>query len=629
MLRHLLHISAALVLCAATAHAQDNRLGRNAHDGVPAYDADFGQGINFGWYENWTDDDLARLSMGSEDGSVPGIGVNALRPGLFAWFLEQHGYDVRVREFAAYRHLGATENVVMLGFPSHDQRGTEQWCPGSRSGLFRGMWEPIWDDNHGTPYNEDNTYAEYVYKAVMTYRDNIRFYEVWNEPDINYSGNGWKDRRFEGNWFDNEVDPCELNMQAPVRAYVRMLRISYEIIKTLDPDGYVAVGGIGYPSFLDAILRTTDEPMAGAVTAEYPLGGGAYFDALSFHVYPHLEEGFRDWNNDRGRWDWKRHSDAAVSGIETKLRGFEHVLAQWGYDGSVHPRKVTLCTESNLPRQHFQEEAAERSSLEMQRNFIIKILAKSQAWGLTQFHPYQLADHRDPATATGEFDLMGFYRFINDKTLATAERTSTGVAYATYGKLLQGAHVENQRLEWIDLPIGADGVAFRLKNGRTGYVLWAKTSQDGNEYPSIEYTADGDLVSDRYRIAQWDYANTGIHEPVGSTITLTGSPIFILQEAEFGVMTSDFTEVGPAATIEVWPNPTQERVNVRLPAATEAWSVTLTDALGRTVPALASRVGAEGGQTTLALGDLPAGTYLVEASAGGARLVEPIVVLED
>ncbi len=605
---------------------------QTANDIVPAYNADFGQGINFGWYENWTDDNLARLATGTSDGSVPGIGVNALRPGLFAWFLEQHGYDVRVREFATYGQLGATENVVMLGFPSDGQRGTEEWCAGSRSGLFRGMWDPIWDDNNGTPYNENNTYAAYVYKAVLTYRDNVRFYEVWNEPDINYTGNGWKDRRYEGNWFENEVDPCELNMQAPVRAYVRMLRISYDIIKRLDPDAYVAVGGIGYPSFLDAILRTTDEPMTGAVTPDYPLGGGAYFDALSFHVYPHLEEGFRDWDNDRGRWAWKRHSDAAIAGFESKLRGFETVMAEYGYDGSQFPAKVTLCTESNLPRQHFYEEAAERSTMEMQRNFTLKILAKSQAWGLTQFHPYQLADTRKPGEASGEFDLMGFYGYLNDKpTFNDAVRTGTGVAYATYGKLLRGATVEQQRLDWIQLPQGVDGVAFRLKNGRTGYMLWAKTHEDGNEFPTVVYTPKGDIATDKYRIAEWDFATNGAHRPVEGDITLTGSPIFVLQEQEFGVNTPTTSDVSPEkfAGLGVFPNPATTFVEVRLPASDEAWTLTLTDALGRTTSVQQTNVGAEGGQVRLALSDLPAASYQLEAVSGSTRVVETIVVTKD
>ena len=399
---------------------------QTANDKVPAYDSPFGQGMNFGWYAGWTDDNLARLSTGTYDKRVDGVGVNALRPALFGHFLEQWGYKIREDVFKTYLDLGATDNVVIMGFPSEAQRGTEEFCPGSRTRFFKGMWEPIWDDNNGTPYNENNAYAAYLYKAIQVYGPYVRFYEIWNEPDIGDGPNsGWKDRRYEGNWYDNEVPPCELQTKAPVQAYVRMLRISYEIIKRLDPDAYVAVGGLGYPSFLDAILRKTDERSSGKVTAAHPLTGGAYFDAISYHVYPHIGESVKKWNNPAQRFDYTRNSDKAIEGFEARLAAFRNDLALYGYDGSKYPEKVALCTEVNLPRRHFNDEGGIHSSSEMQRNFILKMFARAQALHVAQVHPYQIADNKTEAQATGEFDLMGFYKAIAQQILC-AGRAYTG-----------------------------------------------------------------------------------------------------------------------------------------------------------------------------------------------------------
>ncbi|WP_437333562.1 hypothetical protein [Sorangium sp. So ce394] len=42
----------------------------------------------------------------------------------------------------------------------------------------------------------------------------------------------------------------------------------------------------GYPAFLSAILRYTDNPEGGAATPVHPEKGGAYIDVVDFHYYP-------------------------------------------------------------------------------------------------------------------------------------------------------------------------------------------------------------------------------------------------------------------------------------------------------------------------------------------------------
>jgi hypothetical protein len=55
--------------------------------------------------------------------------------------------------------------------------------------------------------------------------------------------------------------------------YVRMLRITWEVAHKIDPGAHVAVGGLGYASFLSAVLRYTDNPADGSVTTDYPSTG--------------------------------------------------------------------------------------------------------------------------------------------------------------------------------------------------------------------------------------------------------------------------------------------------------------------------------------------------------------------
>ena len=602
-----------------------------ARDLVPAYDADFGQGINFGFYDPWTDQDLARLATGSLDGRVEGIGVNAYRPGLFAYHLERWGYDNLVDEFELYRRLGATQNVVIAGYPSEAQRSQEVWCSdGTRSNLFRGMWEPIWDDDaDGTPYNEANAYAAYLYRAVQTYGDYVRIWEVSNEPDFNYT-HGWKPRGVEGNWFENDIDPCEIAINAPIQAYVRMLRISYEVIKRLQPDDFVAIGGIGSPGFLDAVMRTTDERSSGAVTAEHPYGGGAYFDAMSFHVYPHVDGALRAYSVELGDFVYSRHSDAAADGVLVKQREMDDVLADYGYDGERFPRKVPLCTETNLPRVGFDAVTAEGSSVQMQRNFTLKSLALGQASGLVQFHPYQLADRERASDADGEYDLMGFYHFLGDITDARPEAavaTLTGIAYRTYGELLRGVEYSAELTEAIALPEGARGVGFRRPDGRAAFVLWAETTVDGDEFSSVDYVPAGPLAEGSYELAAPDFAVTRRLVAMDrQSLSLRGTPIFALEREPIEGSVVDGAATSPVADaralgLAAFPNPATRRLTVTLPAGAP-WRLSVVDELGREV---VDDLRGASGEVALDVARLPRGSYYVRAVRGATVATLPFV----
>lgn len=85
--------------------------------------------------------------------------------------------------------------------------------------LPKNLHDPILLDDGSI--NPDNYWASYVYKTVKTYKDFIKIWEIWNEPD------------WVSDWHATEV--CK--QRAPVAAelprfngniydYVRMLRVS-------------------------------------------------------------------------------------------------------------------------------------------------------------------------------------------------------------------------------------------------------------------------------------------------------------------------------------------------------------------------------------------------------------------
>ena len=93
-------------------------------------------------------------------------------------------------------------------------------------------------------------WLEYVRRVVTRYKDRIRYWEVWNEPNL------------EGFWRDkpNAAD------------YTKLLKATYATIKQIDPELVVLLGGVsGIPwPYLEGV---------------YEAGGKDSFDVMNVHPY--------------------------------------------------------------------------------------------------------------------------------------------------------------------------------------------------------------------------------------------------------------------------------------------------------------------------------------------------------
>ncbi len=500
-----------------------------ANDAVAAYPYGFHPSVNLGTYTSFTDETLAELAAGNMAIGVEGAGVKALRPGLFESFLEQFGYDARLAAFQKFAELGLGEHTVIVGFPSAAHRDPTQYCPGIPSEMFANMYTPIWDGGaNGTPYNDENYAAAYFYKLVTIYKDYVRFWEIWNEPGFDYTGGlGYAEPGSPGNWWDNNPDPCDYKLRAPIFHYVRLLRIAWEVIKTVDPDAYIVVSGTGYPSFLDAILRNTDNPVDGSVNAEFPLKGGAYFDVMGYHSYPHFDGSLREWSDTLNDWINYRHSDAAVEGILKTKNTYQGVLANYGYDGSTFPQKQWIITEINLPRKPFGDFIG---SVEAQRNFMIKAMAACMANEIWQMQVYKLAEDTNFDNATMEFDLMGLYKRLNYNNLYFQELNEEGIAHKTASDVLFGKTFDPNRTAQMALGNNMGGGAYKDGNGNFTYVIWAKTQNDQSEVANATYSFPAAMNVQNLLKCDWDASQTHDAASISANnITLTGTPIFLTE----------------------------------------------------------------------------------------------------
>ncbi|MEM9921329.1 MAG: hypothetical protein AAF990_24725, partial [Bacteroidota bacterium] len=501
-----------------------------ANDQVPRYEGTFGYGVNPGSYPHaggryWRDEELAEIAARLE--------LNSERLALYEFFLEQWGYGIRSREFDIYETLGLSDHTVFIGYPSDQHLDPTSFCDEGPSRLFANLYEPIWDGGaNGTAYNDENYYARYVYKMVDTYKDHVRFWEVWNEPDFTYTSHAFDFPGTPGSWWDVDPDPCDLpQLRAPVYHYIRMLRITYEIVKTLDPDAYVAVGGIGFESFLDVLLRNTDNPDGGKVSNDFPLKGGAYFDVLSYHYYPHVANAFRYWDNRIQNWAYTRHSDAGVEGLTQRKTAFQNVLYTHGYNGQLFPEKEWIITETNMPRKRIDNGFG---SPEAQRNFAIKSLIACQQNGICQLHFYKMGEEIDEEDATQEwqlFRLMGLYKNLIGKSLNTVQPTDEGIAIHTTALLLKEYLYAPMQTNNLQLPDDIGGATFRHPDGGLMYVLWGKTKTDLSESATVRYTfpdrLDWKRPGAKLEQYRWDHSKTNRSSEVSSdNIQLDGSPLF-------------------------------------------------------------------------------------------------------
>ncbi|WP_210488995.1 carbohydrate-binding protein [Rufibacter aurantiacus] len=475
------------------------------------YNAPFGFGANMGVFGNgWNDKSLATI--------VSKAGGNSIRPTLPESFVERWGYAIRLNEFKYYAiDLGMKDVTVFLEGPSEAHRDltTYPGCTYS-SKSFKNLYEPIWNSD-GT-VNSNNYYANYVYKLVQTYGPYVKNWEVVNEPDLGSAT--------RSNWLTRAPLPNEMsNFRAPFFNYLRMLRITWEVVKKYNPDDFVTPGGIGYPEFLDAMLRYTDNPNGGAVSSQYPHKGGAYFDMVSYHVYP--AHNLRKWDSNVGGFVYLHNSDYAAAQVITHKNWLEAVLVKYGYNGSTYPKKHFIVTETNINRRTIDWRYG---SDDMQRNFGIKAMVLAQKNGIKQIQIYGVGEAMNAPAAgtsiTSDYKLMGLYENLSRDAYGYEKLAPVGKGFKTTSLLIRDYTYDAGRTAALNLPASVEGGAF-VKNGEYVYVLWAKNPNDKTETYTQPYSFPAGLNISKVDRYEWDFYATGKFIQQASTgLTLNTTPSF-------------------------------------------------------------------------------------------------------
>lgn len=455
--------------------------------------APFTYGLNLGYYNSQLNDtEESQLGLAA--------GADSHRHKLTEPFLDTWGDDIHVAELTAMTQAGERDIVCFLigaaAAHSHAPAGAADWEREHYSP--ENLDQPIFTS--GGDVNPDNYWASFVSRVVTTYKPYIHTWEVWNEPD--QVGGNWQATQ---TWDTQPPKPSDLVWwNDTIFAYVRLLRVTYEVVHKLDPQGKVTLGGVGYPSFLGAILRYTDEPTAGAVDADHPQKGGAYFDVVSYHYYPVFTPG---------------SSDAGAKGLLDLKAQLQAELDKAGVSG-----KGFIVTESGAPR---YASGSAPGGADYAANYLMKSMALAQAAGVGRIDWFVLGDAVDPGASADPFSYMGLYKNLSAVAdPKDAVITESGIAYATLGHLLAGSVADPETA--LSLPGGTNGVAVRTKDGKHGYVVWAEAASGEGASGVVTLPAGGDAA-----VYRWDYSKTNAVEtasPAGGvvTVSVTSAPAVVI-----------------------------------------------------------------------------------------------------
>lgn len=462
--------------------------------GSSALGGPFRYGSNSGHRNaNWSNDKQALLQSRA--------GGNGQRILLPEWLFDQWGYDIEIKnnDFPSYEANGLTQNIAFVNGPiaahSSAPPGLQQWELDHYPP--KNLYAPVFLADH--TINPENYWAAFMFKTVSQYKTWVKVWEVWNEPD-------WvSDYNVTLTWGAQPPTAAQLpRWNGSIFDYVRLLRVSREAAQAADPEARIATGGLGYPSFAEALLRYTDNPTDGSVTAEYPKKGGDYFDVLSFHYYPLYTPG---------------NSDAAATGFIAERDAMAKVLSDAGVTG-----KAFTATETGAP--HIDIKGAP-SGAAYARSYLLKMMIEAQAKGMIGVDWFILSDGDN---LTDAYSNMGLYEDVgNLASPDDAKQTETGVAYATLGGLMRGARFDESATKALSLPAGAQGAAFQLASGERAAVLWATATSGETASAAVTIPASGEVVAHA-----WDWSRTKATTkiaPVGgqATLALTSSPqIFVI-----------------------------------------------------------------------------------------------------
>jgi hypothetical protein len=279
--------------------------------------------------------------------------------------------------------------------------------------------DPAQDSHHCRPPRDMQFLHDLLSDVVERYHKppyGVKHWEIYNEPEGHADG-------FIGCMGDD------------VNAYVEVLRTAHSAIKAVDPEAKILIGG----------LAMLDEPAANPRFLEQvmALGGGDYFDIVSFHVYS------EQYN---APYTWFETPQGRLRGLRGKVAIIRNVLA--AYPEHAHkPLMLTEVAKRCFPR----EELCDPFELEEQSRYVVYENIRGMADDLKAIIWFTL-EH------------AGFYH--SGLMGENQEPKPAYYAYVTLGHEMYGSRFERALTVEETGDARVEGYIFTLPAGQRKWVLW-------------------------------------------------------------------------------------------------------------------------------------------------------------
>jgi len=287
-------------------------------------------------------------------------------------------------------------------------------------------------------------FADFMFDAVTRYSQppfNVLYWEIGNEPDIDPAL--VSSQSVYGCWGD-QADPYYGG-----RHYAEMLKVVYPRIKAANPQAQVLVGGL----LLDCDPDSPPESPPGSgkfkdcspgryLEGILEAGGGAYFDAVSFHAYDYYGEGLGRYGN----LNWYSTWNTTGPVLQAKAAFLNELLARygWGDIPLLNTEVGLICVSS--PAQCASDEFELTKAY-----YTAQVNASALAEGLKANIWYSLAGWRDSGlVGPGRTPRLAF------------------TAYGASTERLEGAAATGA----FALEDGLMGYGYE-RQGTVGWVVWA------------------------------------------------------------------------------------------------------------------------------------------------------------
>ncbi|MHA1714827.1 MAG: hypothetical protein ACTSXP_04230 [Promethearchaeota archaeon] len=277
-----------------------------------------------------------------------------------------------------------------------------------------------WPNNYDLPLSDWPYFFDFVEAFCQHFKDNITYYEAWNEPDIGF-------------WTGSDED------------FYEFVQILVDTVRENDPTSFILSPGISGPDidYLERLIINLGVEKFNEM-----------FDAVAYHAYCGTNA------------DYLRQKIGEVQAILDRYNiQKESWITEIGLSTSLPPSVL----EADYKEEFWRYQATQ----------VIKIYAQSIATNITSTFWYCQNDWCDVNDSHGEgrFGLM----YCKNKTTYQFDFKPAGLAYISLNRLINGATFYPAGVETRSVGTSSGGLIhdtlfhyFYTKRNTTALILWSQ-----------------------------------------------------------------------------------------------------------------------------------------------------------